>query len=100
LLVLGEQNMSEAKALVSERRALHIVSSSEASSGGVKVPEPFVSAEEAARFLSITRRTLLVLARKDLAGAYPIGTGAQRKVWVFCLSEVAAGIASSNWLRL
>ena len=40
-----------------------------------------------------------MLARKGLAGAYPIGTGTQRKVWVFRLSEVAAGIANSNWLR-
>jgi hypothetical protein len=32
-------------------------------------PEPFVSAEQAAQFLSIKRRYLLALARKGIAGA-------------------------------
>ena len=52
-------------------------------------PEPFVSAEEAARFLSVKRRYLLALARRGLAGAYALGTGTMRKVWVFRLSELA-----------
>jgi len=55
-------------------------------------PEPFVSAEEAAHFLSIKRRYLLVLARAGIAGAYALGTGAKRKLWVFRLSELAAAI--------
>ena len=38
----------------------------------VKAPEPFVSAEEAARFLSVKRRQLLAMARRGLAGAYPM----------------------------
>jgi len=59
-------------------------------------PEPFVSAEEAARFLSIKRRHLLALARSGLAGAYPLGTGTVRKIWVFRLSELAAAIARKN----
>jgi hypothetical protein len=58
----------------------------------VKAPEPFVSAEEAARFLSVKRRQLLALARRGLAGGYPLGTGSVRKVWVFRLSELAAAI--------
>jgi hypothetical protein len=56
-------------------------------------PEPFVSADEAARFLSIKRRHLLLLARSGIAGAYDLGTGAKRKLWVFRLSELAAAIA-------
>jgi Helix-turn-helix domain len=56
-------------------------------------PEPFVSADEAARFLSVTRRYVLELARRGIHGAYPIGTGTQRKLWVFRLSELAAAIA-------
>ena len=32
------------------------------------MPEPFVSAEQAARFLSINRRYLLALARKGIDG--------------------------------
>lgn len=56
-------------------------------------PEPFVSADEAAQFLAINRRYLLVLARKGIAGAYALGTGSKRKVWIFRLSELAASIA-------
>jgi hypothetical protein len=58
----------------------------------VKEPEPFVSAEQAARFLSVKRRQLLALARRGLAGAYPLGTGTVRKVWVFRLSELADAV--------
>ena len=54
--------------------------------------EPFVSAEEAAEFLSVKRRYLLALARKGIAGAYALGTGTKRKIWVFRLSELAAAI--------
>jgi len=56
-------------------------------------PEPFVSAEQAAQFLSIKRRYLLALARKGIAGAYALGTGTVRKIWVFRLSELAAAVA-------
>lgn len=59
-------------------------------------PEPFVSAEEAAAFLSVTRRYLLALARRGIAGAYPLGTGTQRKIWVFRLSELAAAITEKK----
>jgi hypothetical protein len=56
-------------------------------------PEPFVSAEEAANFLAIKRRYLLALARRGMAGAYTLGTGMKRKIWVFRLSELAAAVA-------
>ncbi len=59
-------------------------------------PEPFVSAEEAARFLSVDRRYLLALARNGVIGAYALGTGTQRKFWVFRLSELASAITKSN----
>lgn len=59
-------------------------------------PEPFVSADEAARFLSRPRRFLLALARRGIAGAYPTGTGTQRRVWVFRLSELADAIAAQR----
>jgi len=55
-------------------------------------PEPFVSAQEAADFMGISRRFLMDLARRGITGAYPIGTGAMRKTWVFRLSELAAAI--------
>jgi hypothetical protein len=54
--------------------------------------EAFVSAQEAAKFVGITRRFLLELARRGISGAYPIGTGESRKIWVFRLSELAAAI--------
>ena len=58
--------------------------------------EPFVSAEEAARFLSVKRRYLLALARRGLAGAYALGTGTMRKVWVFRLSELAIAVEEQS----
>ena len=57
-----------------------------------QVPEPFVSAQEAAKFIGIRRRFLLDLARHGITGAYPLGTGELRKTWVFRLSELAAAI--------
>jgi len=59
-------------------------------------PEPFVSAEQAAQFLSIKRRYLLALAREGIAGAYALGTGTVRKIWVFRLYELADAIAKKQ----
>ena len=59
-------------------------------------PEPFVSATEAARFLSITRRFLLSLARMGIAGSYALGTGQVRNTWVFKLSELSEGITRKH----
>jgi len=59
-------------------------------------PEPFVSAEEAVRFVPVKRRHLLALARKGISGAYPIDPQARRKRWVFRLSELAAAIAKTT----
>ena len=61
-----------------------------------QVPEPFVSAQEAAKFIGIRRRFLLDLARHGITGAYPLGTGELRKTWVFRLSELAAAIDHRN----
>lgn len=59
-------------------------------------PEPFVPADEAARFLGVNRRLLLSMARAGIAGAYPLGTGDFRKIWVFRLSELAVAIGSKE----
>ena len=59
-------------------------------------PERFVSADEAAQFLSVTRRYVLELARSGIAGAYGLGTGSTRKVWVFRLSELAEAITKKD----
>jgi hypothetical protein len=59
-------------------------------------PEPFVSAARAARFVDVNRRYLLVLARRGIEGAYALGTGTKRKMWVFRLSELASAIAGQK----
>ena len=60
------------------------------------MPERFVSADEAARFLSVKRRYLLELARRGMRGAYPLGTGTQRRIWVFRISELAGAVAGQT----
>jgi len=61
-------------------------------------PEPFVSADEAAQFLCVKRRYVLELARRGIAGAYALGTGSKRKIWVFRLSELAASVVRNEML--
>jgi len=57
--------------------------------------ESFVDAAEAARFLSLTRRRVLDLARARKLPGHPIGEGA-RRVWRFRLSEIAAAVAATK----
>jgi Helix-turn-helix domain len=57
--------------------------------------EPFVDADQAAKFLVITRRRLLQLARTGDLPAHPIGAG-KRKTWRFRLSEIAAAISTAK----
>jgi len=54
--------------------------------------EPFVSAVEAARFLSLHPKTLQKYSRSGLVPAHPFGEG-HRKHWRYLLSEV------DLWLR-
>jgi hypothetical protein len=56
--------------------------------------ERFVDANEAATFLSITRRRILELARAGKLPGHPIGHGA-RRVWRFRLSELAASVVKN-----
>jgi len=53
-----------------------------------EVREPFVTAEEAARFLHISPVTVKKMARKGNLPAHPIGDGV-RKRWRFRISELA-----------
>lgn len=55
-------------------------------------PEHYVSADEAALFLALHRRTLLKLARAGAIPAHPLGDG-PRRVWRFLLSEL------DSWMR-
>jgi excisionase family DNA binding protein len=50
--------------------------------------ERFVSADAAAMFLGITRRTLLQKVREGKISAHPLDPSAQRKEWRFKLSEL------------
>ena len=49
--------------------------------------EPFVDADVAARFLSLSRKHILKLAIHGVIPAHPLGPG-QRKTWRFRLSEL------------
>jgi excisionase family DNA binding protein len=49
--------------------------------------EPFVDADVAAQFLSLSRKHILKLAIHGVIPAHPLGHG-QRKTWRFRLSEV------------
>lgn len=60
--------------------------------------EHFVDADEAARFLSLTRRRVLELARTGFLPAHPIGHG-RRRVWRFRLSELAAALLDHTRFR-
>jgi hypothetical protein len=55
--------------------------------------ERFVDAEQAARFLFLTRQHVSELARVAKLPGHPIGNGT-RRVWRFRLSELAA---DSEW---
>jgi hypothetical protein len=54
--------------------------------------EPFVPADVAAKHFGISRRLLLSMARRGVAGAYAIGCGDFRHRWVFKLSELISAI--------
>ncbi len=56
-----------------------------------EAPERFVDADEAAKFLSLTRRRVLELARAGKLPGHPLGDGA-RRIWRFRLSELAAAV--------
>lgn len=58
-----------------------------------ETPERFVDADEAARFLSLTRRRVLDLARAGLLPGHPLGEG-NRRTWRFRLSELSAAVAA------
>ena len=57
-------------------------------------PEPYVTADDIAEHLKITRRQVLEMTRRGLVPAHPLGVGEHRRVWRFKISEVEAAIAS------
>ena len=57
-----------------------------------QTPEPFVTADDVAAHLKITRRQVLEMTRKGIIPAHPLGIGEHRKVWRYRLSEVDAAV--------
>jgi hypothetical protein len=57
--------------------------------------EPFVDADQAAKFLFLTRRHVLELARAGRLPGHPIGSGA-RRMWRFRLTELAAAVSARD----
>lgn len=57
-------------------------------------PERFVDAVVVGKFLSLSPRNVLNLARAGQLPGYPLGTGT-RRVWRFRLSEVAAALQAN-----
>ena len=56
---------------------------------GQQEPERFVDSQTAAKFLSVSQKWILLLARQGEIPAYPLGQGQQRSIWRFRLSELA-----------
>jgi hypothetical protein len=56
--------------------------------------ERYVDADEAGKFLSLTRRRILELARVGKLPGHPVGDGA-RHIWLFRLSELASAVAKN-----
>jgi excisionase family DNA binding protein len=59
-------------------------------------PEPFITANEVAEHLKITRRQALDMARKRQLPAHPICFGRRRQIWRFKLTEVDQAITSGT----
>ena len=57
-------------------------------------PEPYVTADDIAAHLKITRRQVLEMTRRGLIPAHPLGVGKCRRVWRYKISEVESAIAS------
>jgi excisionase family DNA binding protein len=57
--------------------------------------EPFVAADMAAKFLCLTRRRILEMARAGEIPAHPIGRG-KRRQWRFKLSELAEAFVADT----
>jgi hypothetical protein len=58
-------------------------------------PEKFVDADEAGKFLCLTRRRILELARAGKLPGHPIGDG-PRRTWRFRLSELAVSVGKKS----
>ena len=69
-----------------------VVVQSQARNEREQEPERFVDSQTAAKFLSVSKKWILFLARQGEIPAYPLGQGRQRCIWRFRLSELAKAI--------
>jgi len=77
----------------------HFVEAAEAAARWSKLTmtaEPYVTADDIAEHLKITRRQALEMTRKGIIPAHPLGTGEHRRVWRYKISEVEGAIASGT----
>jgi hypothetical protein len=58
--------------------------------------ESFVTADDIAEHLKITRRQALEMTRKRIIPAHPLGTGKHRRVWRYKISEVDSTLSSAG----
>jgi excisionase family DNA binding protein len=63
---------------------------------GISEREPYVSAEEVAAYLNITRRQVLEMTRRGTIPGYPLGTGSSRRVWRYKLTEIDSVISGKR----
>ena len=66
-----------------------VVVQSQARNEREQEPERFVDSQTAAKFLYVSKKWILFLARQGEIPAYPLGQGRQRCIWRFRLSELA-----------
>ena len=57
-------------------------------------PEPYVTADDIAAHLKITRRQVLEMTRRGVIPAHALGVGQSRHVWRYKITEVESAIAS------
>jgi excisionase family DNA binding protein len=58
--------------------------------------EGFVAAQEVAAYLKLTRRQILEMTRRGIIPGYALGTGTNRRVWRYKLSEVDAIVTARS----
>jgi excisionase family DNA binding protein len=59
-------------------------------------PEPYITADQVAQYLSITRRQVLEMTRRGTLPGHPLGTGSSRRVWRYRLSEIDAALSDAG----
>jgi excisionase family DNA binding protein len=63
-------------------------------------PEPYITADHVAEYLSLTRRQVLEMTRRGTIPGYPLGTGSSRRVWRYKLSEIDSALATTGRKKL